>query len=326
VATLSGDAKDMRKEQITRRAFVKQGAAGASAVVAAAGRRTALGGESQPAGRFSKDIGFQLYTLRNVLDRGPEKIFQQLAETGYREIEVLQKGLDKLVPLMKSAGLNPVSGHFDTPLVTGNWDVYKKLPGFEMPPEGYDWKAAAGQARQLGLKYMVVPYLQPAERGGLDFYRGLADKLNKAGEVCQAQGLKLCYHHHAFEFNPVSGQVPLDVLMERSDRNLVGLEVDVFWVSVAGSDPVEIFRRFSGRVPLVHLKDEAKGTARVFDERKVPPGAFKEVGNGILDFPAMLRAAAKAGVEHYFVEQDQCQGDPVASLQLSYRNLRKINL
>ncbi len=312
----------MSRKQMSRRSFVKQGLAGTSAVVAAASGRAAWGGEPQPPAKFSENIGFQLYTLRNVLDRGPEKIFRQLAETGYREVEVLQKGLEKLGPLMKSAGLNPVSGHFDTVLVTENWSIYKQLPGFKMPPKGYDWKAAAEQARQSGLKYMVVPYLLPAERGGLDFYHAFADKLNKAGEVCRDKGMKLCYHHHAFEFKPVSGSVPLDVLMERTDRSLVHLEVDVFWVSVAGADPVEIFRRFSGRVPLVHLKDKAKGTAQEFDERKVPPEAFKEVGNGVLDIPALLRAAAKAGVEHYFVEQDQCPGDPVASLQLSYRNLR----
>ncbi len=305
--------------------FVKQGIAGASAVVAA-GATAVKGSSKPPASGFSRNVGFQLYTLRNVLDRGPEKIFRQLAQTGYREVEVLQKGLDRIVPLAKTAGLNPVSGHFDTPLVSGNWDVYRKLPGFEMPPKGYDWKAAAEDASRLGLKYMVVPYLQPAERGGLDFYRGFADKLNRAGEVCRARGLKLCYHHHAFEFKPIDGQLPLEVLMERTDKGLVNLEVDVFWVSVAGKDPVKMFERYSGRVPLVHLKDEAKNTSQEFDERKVPPEAFKEIGNGVLDIPGILRAAAKAGVEHYFVEQDHCQNDPVASLELSYRNLRKITL
>ncbi len=316
----------MNKKRLSRRSFVKQGIAGASAAVAVTTKASGFAGGPPAAGKFSHSIGFQLYTLRNVLDRGPEQIFRRLAQTGYTEVEVLQKGLEKLAPVMKTAGLNPVSGHFDTVLITGNWEIYKRLPGFELPPKGYDWKAAADEARRTGLRFMVVPYLQPAERGNLDSYRSLADKLNKAGEVCRDRGLRLCYHHHAFEFNPVGGRLPLEVLMERCDPKLANLEVDVFWVSVAGKDPVELLRQYSGRVPLVHLKDKAKGTAQSFDERKVPAEAFKEIGNGVLNFQALLRAAEKAGVEHYFVEQDQCQGDPVESLELSYRNLRNISV
>jgi sugar phosphate isomerase/epimerase len=104
----------------------------------------------------------------------------------------------------------------------------------------------------------------------------------------------------------------------------VKLELDVFWVSITGADPVALLGQSSGRVALVHLKDKARDTPRETDERRVAPGAFKEVGSGTLDFPAILKAAAAAGVEHYFVEQDHTPGDPLASLAASYKYLQSL--
>lgn len=93
--------------------------------------------------------------------------------------------------------------------------------------------------------------------------------------------------------------------------------MDVFWVSVGGGDPVELLRRYAGRVPLIHLKDKAAGTPVQYNEA-VAGTAFKEVGAGTLDFAAILRAASTAGVKHYFVEQDSTPGDPLASLRQSF--------
>jgi sugar phosphate isomerase/epimerase len=104
----------------------------------------------------------------------------------------------------------------------------------------------------------------------------------------------------------------------------VAFELDAFWVSVAGLDPAEFIQKLSGRVPLIHLKDKAAGTPVMYKE-SVPPATFKEVGSGVMDFPKLLRAAAAAGVEHYFVEQDQTPGDPVDSLRKSFGYLSKLN-
>jgi sugar phosphate isomerase/epimerase len=111
--------------------------------------------------------------------------------------------------------------------------------------------------------------------------------------------------------------------MDNTDKKLVGLEMDVFWVSVGGHDPVELLHKLSGRVPLLHLKDKAQGTPVMYKE-SVPHAAFKEIGHGILDWPAILKAAASAGVDHYFVEQDQTPGDPVESLRQSFTYLKSL--
>jgi sugar phosphate isomerase/epimerase len=182
---------------------------------------------------------------------------------------------------------------------------------------------AIDQAKKWGFAYAVFPYLPPAERGGLDKIRVLTDKLNRAGEKCRAVGLGFCYHNHAFEFEPMEGTTGFQVMMDRLDKNLCGFELDCFWVSVAGHDPAELLGKLSGRVPLAHLKDKAPGTPVMFKE-SVDRGAFKEVGKGTIDWPAVLRAAASAGVQHYFVEQDQTPGDPVESLRQSFGYLSKL--
>jgi sugar phosphate isomerase/epimerase len=235
-------------------------------------------------------------------------------------VETDHATLQRIAPMLKNYGLKPVSCHFETPLITGDWKAWKTLSN-----QGSTWAQAIEDAKKFGVKYMVMPYLRPEERGDLDYFKQLADKMNKAGTQSRAAGLEFCYHNHCFEFRGQPGQRPIDILLERLDKKAVGLELDVFWVSVAGHDPVEMLKQNAGRVPLVHLKDKAKDTPVLYEEGKVAPQMFKEVGAGVLDFPAILKAAAAAGTKHYFVEQDQTPGDPVASLRQSYQYLRGLS-
>jgi sugar phosphate isomerase/epimerase len=254
-------------------------------------------------------LGVQLYTVRTVLPQKPAETLRALDALGYREAEGSQTDLGTIVPALDGIQLKLVSIHADiTLLLNGKED---------------DLSRAFGEIRKSGATYAVFPYLPPASRGGLDAIRRLGQSLNRAGEKARAEGLKLCYHNHAFEFEPMESTTPLDVLMNSTDKKAVGLELDVFWVSVAGHDPVELLKKYSGRVHLLHLKDKAEGTPVMYKES---PGktAFKEVGSGILDWPKVLRAASAAGVQHYFVEQDQTPGDPIDSLRKSFEYLKKI--
>ena len=134
----------------------------------------------------------------------------------------------------------------------------------------------------------------------------------------------MCYHNHAFEFRAHQGTTPFEVLLKETDKDTVSLELDVFWASVGGHDPVEILNQHSGRVALLHCKDKAKDFPVQYNER-VPPDAFKEVGRGSIDFPAVLGAATKAGVKHFFVEQDRTPGNPLDSLKISYEYLHNLS-
>jgi sugar phosphate isomerase/epimerase len=271
-----------------------------------------LAGAATAAAPFRHPLGVQLYTVRNVIGKAEEETLRRIAELGYTELETTgQNDLGKIGPILAKYKLQPVSTHLDSGLLKGS--------------AAPDLSKSIETAHRHGVKFLVFPYLPPDQRGDADGYRKLADKLNVAGKQCQAAGLTFCYHNHAFEFGGAKGQRPIDILEERLDKKLVNFELDLFWVSVAGNDPVEMLQKYRGRVPLVHLKDKLKGAPVMFDER-VPKETFQEVGSGTLDFPAILKASEKAGVKHYFVEQDQTPGDPVDSLAKSYRYLRSVSV
>jgi sugar phosphate isomerase/epimerase len=256
-----------------------------------------------------RTIGVQLYTVRGVLPKQPAETLKAIRDIGYREIEATYAGLDKIWPAIEASRLRPVSIHLDSTLMNdGKQD---------------DLSRAIDQTKKWGFTFAVFPYLPPAERGGLEKIRALCDKLNRAGEKCRAAGLHFCYHNHAFEFEPMDGTTGFNLMMERLDKNLCGFELDCFWVSVAGHDPASLLRELSGRVPLVHLKDKMAGTPVLYKE-SVDRAAFQEVGNGTLDWKAILRAAQSARVEHFFVEQDQTPAEPVDSLRQSFGYLSNL--
>lgn len=266
-----------------------------------------------PAARLAaaqlKAIGVQLYTVRSVLPQKPAETLHAIESIGYTEIEATYAGFDRLLPILQSTHLKPVSIHLDNTLMNAGKED--------------DLARAIEQVKKWGFAYAVFPYVPPSERGGLDKFRILCDKLNRTGEKCRAMGLQFAYHNHAFEFEPMEGTTGFQVMVDRLDKNLCGFEMDCFWVSVAGHDPVELLQKLSGRVPLLHLKDKARGTPVMYKE-SVERSAFREVGHGVIDWPAVLRTAASSGVQRYFVEQDQTPGDPIDSLRQSFDYLSKL--
>ena len=256
-----------------------------------------------------KAIGVQLYTVRTVLPQKPAETLNAIHAIGYQEIEATWAGYDKIRPMVQAAGLKGVSIHIDNTLMGKGADEMSRV---------------VDQAKEWGFQYAVYPYVPPSERGGADVMKALADKLNRFGEKCHAAGLTFAYHNHAFESAPAGDKTLFQILIDSTDKKYVGFELDCFWLSVSGNDPADFIKKLSGRVPLLHCKDKAEGTEKRFDEG-VPRPAFKEVGNGVLDWPTILRAAAAAGVQHYFVEQDQTPGDPLDSLRQSYNFLSKVN-
>ena len=246
------------------------------------------------------NLGVQLYTVRNTIGANPAAVLKAIQDIGYREVEATYGNLNEIWPALKETQLKPVSVHVDTAIF------------FE---GGAKLDAAIADVKQRGFQYIVLPYIPPNQRGGLDTFKKFADILNKAGEKAKAAGLTLCYHNHAFEFEPMQGTTGLE-----THKGLVFLEMDVFWVSVAGHDPVALLKQYSNRVALLHLKDKASGTPVQYNEN-VPKPTFKEVGNGTVDIPAILAVAKHSGVKNYFVEQDQTPGDPIESLRESYKYL-----
>jgi len=262
-------------------------------------------------------LGVALYTVRDQMKADAAGTLKAIADLGYRYVE--SGLLPPLGPALKAAGLKQASAYAPTYLVTGNRKAW--AGSGDLVPEGYSWSQAIDEAKSQGLQYLVIVYLMRGERGGLDVYRDLATKLAKAGEACRKAGLGLAYHPHAFEYEAIDGVRPIELLLKETPKESLGLELDTFWSSIAGVDPVKMVETHSGRVPLVHLKDKATGTAVQYDEGKVAKEAFKEIGRGAIDYAAFLPAAAKAGVKYYYVEQDFSTGSPLDSLRTSRQAL-----
>jgi len=308
----------MADTHFSRRTFLQSSVVGAAGLMALepSGARAAHAAES----RLLEHLGVALYTVRDQMKADAVGTLKSIAALGYRYVETGL--LPALGPALEAAGLKQASAYAPTYLVTGNRQAW--AGGGDLLPESYDWSKAVDEAKTQGLEYLVIVYLMRAERGGLDVYRELAARLAKAGEACRKAGLGLAYHPHAFEYEAIDGVRPIELLLKETPRDLLALELDTFWSSIAGVDPVKMVQTHAGRVPLVHLKDKARGTPVQFDEGKVPHEAFKEVGRGVVDFAAFLPAAAKAGVKYYYVEQDYCTGSPLDCLKTSRQALASL--
>ncbi len=252
-------------------------------------------------------LGVQLYTVRNTIKADPVGVLKFIRHIGYTEVEVVHSDLATIWPALHQTGLKGVSAHVDTGLLVNPANASKVDTVF-------------ADLKQKGFSYAVLPYLGNEFRGDADTYKRLADTCNRVGEKAKSADLKFCYHNHAFEFGPAGDSTPLQILMDRTDKKLVSLELDIFWVSVAGHDPVDLLKTYGDRIALVHLKDKAQGLPTQFTE-SVPKDTFKEVGNGSINIPAVISAANADNVKHFFVEQDQTPGDPLESLRQSYKYL-----
>jgi sugar phosphate isomerase/epimerase len=273
-----------------RREFLKtMGAVGlAGAGLAAAGCSAAS------AGRRLDRIGVQLYTVRSHMAGSVEQTLERVAQVGYDEVEFagyFGRSPQQIRALLDDAGLTAPSGHVPLEALEDNWDASVDLAG------------------TIGHQYLVVASIAPENRTSLDDYRRMADRFNAVGERAQAAGLTFAYHNHAFEFEPLEGQVPWDVLLEATDPALVKIELDLYWITVGGGDAVTMLQGHPGRFHLVHVKDMAADRS------------MAAVGAGTLDFAAMFALREQAGIRHYFVEHDN-PDDPFASIAASHDYLR----
>ena len=264
---------------------------------------------------FRKEtIGLQLYTVRDAMKDDPAGTLAKVAQIGYNSVEgATYTGTEKFYgmdpkafsTLLRQNGLEMPSSHYRL----GEDETDGVTKGTIL----HDWDQAVEDAGALGIKYMVCAWLSPKERLGLDHYKKLAAELNTAAEKCRSNGIQLCYHNHDFEFEQQDGQFPYDILLNNTDKDLVKLEIDMYWVTKAGQDPIALIEKHPGRFPLWHLKDMDK----------TPEHAFTEVGNGTIDFKKIFTHAKKAGLKYFFVEQDKCPGSPFDSITQSIAYIRK---
>ncbi|SFV32725.1 sugar phosphate isomerase/epimerase family protein [Thermoflavifilum thermophilum] len=292
----------------TRRSFLQQLSVMTAAVLAAP---LLPDTEAQ-----SRAIGLQLYTIRDAMAKDPAGSLAHVARIGYNEVEAATyTGTEKFYgyeakaykQLLNQNHLQQISGHY----ILGGLEKTSRSP---LGSIQNGWEKAIEDAHTVGQQYMVCAFLMPDERKTLDQYKKIADIFNRAGEQCKQAGIQFCYHNHNFEFEPIDGQIPYEVLLKSTDPNLVKMEMDIYWVKKAGQDPLKLFAKYPGRFVLWHVKDMDN----------TPKQFFTEVGHGIIDFKTIFAHARQAGMQHFFVEQDVCPGDPFVSITESYQYLHKL--
>ena len=261
-----------------------------------------------------KYIGLQLYTVRDHMQADPIATLAKVAQIGYNSVEgATYTGTEQFygmaasafAKLLKQNGLIMPSSHYrlGEELINGSTQRGTLLN---------DWARAVDDATTVGLKYMVCSYLADTERGTLDHYKKLADDFNTAGEICKKAGIQFCYHNHDFEFIQEDGKYPYEILLANTDKDLVKMEMDIYWVTKAKQDPIALINENQGRFPLWHLKD-MDNTANQM---------FTEVGSGIIDFKEIFKHTRKAGLKYFFVEQDKCPGEPYESITKSLKYIK----
>jgi sugar phosphate isomerase/epimerase len=290
-----------------RRHFLRN-AATASLAAGLGGRAMALEAENS----YRKDIGIQLYTLRNPIAKDVVGTLKAVAAAGYRQVEPYGfPNADAMIRAAKDSGLAVHSSHFD-------WDCVVNPKDAAMS----DFSRVLEKAKAAGLSDLVIPYLAEGNRDSLDAYKKVADHSNKAAAMAKEAGVRLSYHNHSFEFEPKErGKSGFDVLTAGFSKDMM-FEIDVFWVKAAGLEPAELIRKLTGRVSQLHLKDLKDGI-ELPNFGGMPDDAFQELGDGIIPMEPILAAAKAAGVVHCHVEQDQSP-DPLASIRQSLEYLKSL--
>jgi sugar phosphate isomerase/epimerase len=281
----------------SRRAFLKT--AGAVTAAACAGSRfSAADARHVP-------VGLQLYSVREQLPKDFDGTLHQLSSIGIKEVEAagyFKKTAAEFRHSLDQAGLRCVSTHHAL---------------LELKPKLDEW---IDYGHTIGLEYIICSWAgvhrDPARKGGmtLDDWRYAAEEFNKIGEKVKAAGITFGYHNHWVEFGTEGGVVFYDELLKRTDPKLVLFEMDCGWVVAGGHNPVDYLSKTPERFPMLHVKDLVKQ----------PNDKYKNVvmGKGTIDYKPILAAAA--GLKHYFIEQEEFEGDPITELHQDVEYMRNL--
>lgn len=252
-----------------------------------------------------KEIGIQLYTLRDLIKEDAVGTITKVAKIGYNFVETHDYRDGKLYgmpivafkKMIDGLGLKTHSSHIGLELFRNN--IQQVLT----------------DAKALGQTYVICPSLPKKDRTTIDQYKKIAEEFNQFGEAAKKMGLTFAYHNHAFEFEAMEGQMPYDVLLQNTDAELVKMEMDLYWTIRGGQDPVAYFKKYPGRTHLWHVKDMANTAEK----------EFASVGSGFIDFKTLFANAKLAGAKYFVVEQDSHKnGQPIENITNSYNYLKAL--
>lgn len=275
---------------------------GATAVAGALWPRSALasGADLLETNASIRRIGVQLYTVRGAMEKdGVEPTLARIAQLGFREVEFagyFGRTGPQIRDMLRANGLTSPSTHISLELL--------KSPTFPQLVEA---------AATIGHKWMILAWLAPPERGSAEKYNAHADALLAGQAIAQKAGITLAYHNHEFEFDPIGATNGYEILLERVKGSGIQFEMDLYWMSVAGKNPLSYWSRFPGQFPMVHVKDSAGA----------PANEMRSVGEGSINWAQLFEKRKVAGIKHFFVEHDN-PTDPWASITTSIAYLKRL--
>ena len=301
---------DYTMKNISRRKFIEN-----AVTLAASSALLPNLAELSPFGKTEKPIGIQLYSFRDDIKDGYiEDVLKGVAKAGYSYVEgfglnkgkIFDKTPSEFRKMLKEHELKISSGHYT--VSAKHYDSAKK-------DFTDDFKKAVEDALKMGQRYFVTPWTEEADRKTADAFKEHCDLLNKAGEYCKNQNIRFGYHNHEFEFTTKwDGKMLYDVLMENTQQDLVTMEMDMCWVVFGKQNVVELFKKYPQRFELAHFKDLAEEGVR---ETAI-------VGEGVIDFPEILKNMKKGGVRMLIVELENYKKSPMDDTKVCYKNLRKM--
>ncbi|WET03824.1 sugar phosphate isomerase/epimerase family protein [Flavobacterium sp. YJ01] len=237
-----------------------------------------------------KEIGLQLYTLREELPKDVKATLERVAKAGYTTVETYGFSIKdqfwgltpkELKKILDENNLKAVSGHYN-------------LGSFLYDGNKEELIASIEVAKILGNEFLTIPWVDEPFRRNIEDYKKIAARVNEAAIMCNKAGLKLAYHNHDFEFQKHDGITGFEILLKETNKDLVFFELDLYWVIHSGNDPLELFKENQGRFKMWHVKDKDKKNNDL----------NTEVGSGTIDFKPLFAAAKQSGMVYFFVEQE----------------------
>jgi sugar phosphate isomerase/epimerase len=300
---------------LSRRTFLKTGSAAAVAL--------GLAGTKLLADPMGLPIGVQLYSVRTLLPKDYAGTLKQIGAIGYREVEAAGfygHSPDEAKQAMAAAGVKCVSAHYSLADLQKNMDSVLQY------------------AKALGMGYVICPAPSVADPAKVASYPGggrqyfqtgvtaddwkwNAEQFNQIGKKLKGEGIRFGYHNHTPEFHDVgNGMNGFEILVKETDPEFVTFELDCGWVSASGKDPAAYLTKYAKRISMLHIKDQKPPVAgKGMGER-----VSTMLGKGTIDYKPIFAAAKKAGIKHYFVEQEEFDGDPLQELKVDYQYLHAL--
>ena len=286
-------------------------------------------------------VGLQLWSIAKAIEKDFAGMLQMVSQIGYKELELFGPypfstekdkatwdGITKMVGFSQSGYFNHTAKEFKdildskglrTPAMHVGLDTLRNKMG-----------ETAEAAHILGQQYAGIASIPDDERKTLDDYKRMADEFNVIGEKAKKNGIRFYYHNHGYGLTAMEGKIPFDIILERTDPSLVFLEMDIFWTTAGGADPVKYLDNNPGRYKLMHVKDMKKKVR--FSGDGGNPGQWIELfpnitdaGSGVLDLKTIISHAKKAGLEHFIIENDVIT-NPQDSLTKGYKYLSSLKL